>query len=369
MLNAEDNKLLTDISPGSPMGTLMRQYWMPVMLSEELPEADGNPVRLTVLCEDLVIFRDTGGRVGLFSEYCPHRRASLYYGRNEEGGLRCLYHGWKFDVTGQCLDMPNEPPESNFKNKLRQVAYPCREAAGMIWAYMGPRETPPPLPEFEWMSMPAEQRQISPFLRECNWMQALEGDIDTTHSGFLHSQLERGASAVNTWRREHPPRIEVVQTPAGTMYGGRYGEIEPDDPDGNATTYWRISQFMFPFHTLFPARPDGLVPGHIWVPLDNGNTMVYAMGWNPVRPMEERRRLAREDAPARRRVPAADLRGPRPMAGEGEPEQRLHAGPGAPAELELQRHPDGPAAGPGDDGAHGIPCSTARRSTWAPPTR
>ncbi len=286
MLNAEDNKLLTDISPGSPMGDLMRQYWMPVMLSEELLEADGNPVRLTVLCENLVIFRDTGGRIGLFSEYCPHRRASLYYGRNEEGGLRCLYHGWKFDVTGQCLDMPNEPPESNFKNKLRQVAYPCREAAGMIWAYMGPRETPPPLPEFEWMSMPAEQRQISPFLRECNWMQALEGDIDTTHSGFLHSQLERGASAVNTWRREHPPRMEVVQTPAGVMYGGRYGEIEPDDPDGNATTYWRISQFMFPFHTLFPARPDGLVPGHIWVPLDNGNTMVYAMGWNPVRPME-----------------------------------------------------------------------------------
>ena len=128
MLNAEDNRLLTDISPGSPMGNLMRQYWMPVMLSEELPEADGNPVRLTVLCENLVIFRDTGGRVGLFSEYCPHRRASLYYGRNEEGGLRCLYHGWKFDVTGQCLDMPNEPPESNFKNKLRQVAYPCREA-------------------------------------------------------------------------------------------------------------------------------------------------------------------------------------------------------------------------------------------------
>ena len=288
MLNAQDNELLTDIRPGTPMGELMRQYWIPVMLSAELPEPDGDPVRVRLLCEDLVIFRDTQGRVGLLAERCPHRRASLYFGRNEEGGLRCIYHGWKYDVAGQCVDMPNEPAESNFKEMIRHVAYPCREAGDMIWTYRGPRSEPPPMPDLEWVGVPAEHRQLSPFLRECNWMQALEGDIDTTHSGFLHGRLSRGASAVNTFRREHPPGMEVVVTPYGTMYGGSYGPVPPSEETGpEATNYWRVSVFLFPFHTLFPARPGGLVPGHIWVPLDNHNTMVWILSWNPVQTLEE----------------------------------------------------------------------------------
>ena len=288
MLSVEENALLTDISPGTPMGNLMRRYWVPVMLSGELPEPDGDPMRVRLLCEDLVIFRDTLGRVGLLPERCRHRRASLYLGRNEEGGLRCIYHGWKYDVTGRCVDMPNEPPESSFKEKIRPSGYPCREAAGMIWTYMGPRAEPPPLPHFEWMDVPEEQRQMSSFLRGCNWMQALEGDIDTTHSGFLHGVLERTSDAVNTWRREHPPGLDVVSTRYGVMYGGRYGDIEAGQSGGDATTtYWRVSNFLFPFYTFFPSRPNGLVPGHIWVPLDNHNTMVWALGWNPVRPLEQ----------------------------------------------------------------------------------
>lgn len=286
MLSQEDNQLLTNIGPGTPMGQLVRQYWIPVMLSDELPQPDGDPVRLRLLCEDLVIFRDSLGRVGLLAENCPHRRASLYFGRNEEGGLRCIYHGWKFDVEGRCLDMPNEPPTSDFKEKVRHVAYPCREAGDMIWAYMGPREEPPPLPDLEWIGVPADQRGISPFQRECNWAQALEGDIDTTHSGFLHSQLDQSVSETNTYRREHPPRLEVVLTPCGAMYAGQYGVEQPLEAGGEPTTYWRVSQFMFPFYTLFPTRPGGLVPGHIWVPMDNDHTMVWALHWHPTQPIE-----------------------------------------------------------------------------------
>src|SRR3989442_423104 len=146
MVTNEENELLTRIGPGTPMGQLLRQYWTPALLSSEL-KADGAPVRIRLLGEDLIAFRDTQGRVGLLADNCSHRGASLFFGRNEEGGLRCVYHGWKFDVTGQCIDMPNEPAESNFKQKIRHVAYPCAERGGLIWAYMGPRSTPPPMPD------------------------------------------------------------------------------------------------------------------------------------------------------------------------------------------------------------------------------
>src|SRR3989475_6742516 len=150
MLSREDNELLTRIGPGTPMGNLMRQYWQPVLLGSELPEPDGPPLRVRALGEDLIAFRDSAGRAGLLGAHCPHRGAPLFYGRNEEGGLRCIYHGWKYDVSGQCIDMPNEPPETVFKDKIRHKAYPCREHAGVIWVYMGPLTPPPPLPELEW---------------------------------------------------------------------------------------------------------------------------------------------------------------------------------------------------------------------------
>src|SRR5215208_4993228 len=149
MLTREENELLTRIGPGTPMGELLRQYWVPALLSEELPEPDGVPVRVTLLGEELVAFRDSEGRVGLVDAHCPHRGASLFFGRNEECGIRCVYHGWKFDVAGNCVDMPSEPAESNFKHKVHARAYPAHERNGIIWAYMGPREVPPPLPDIE----------------------------------------------------------------------------------------------------------------------------------------------------------------------------------------------------------------------------
>src|SRR5205809_3753015 len=184
MLSKEDNELLTRVGPGTPMGELLRQYWIPAVLSDELPRKDGPPMRLRLLNEDLILFRDTGGRVGLLGDHCPHRGASLFYGRNEDEGLRCVYHGWKFDVTGRCVDMPSEPAESSFRGKVRAVAYPCVERAGLVWAYLGGRETPPPLPDLEPAMLADSSVQI--YQRECNWVQALEGDIDTCHTVFLH---------------------------------------------------------------------------------------------------------------------------------------------------------------------------------------
>src|SRR3989454_9471046 len=184
MLTHEENELITRIGAGTPMGTTMRRYWIPALLAWELPEPDCPPVRVKLLGEDLVAFRDTEGRIGLLEELCPHRRASLFFGRNEECGLRCVYHGWKFDVAGRCVDMPNEPEESNFKPKVRAVAYPCVERGGLFWAYLGPRETTPPLPELEPTMLADSTIQV--YQRECNWVQALEGDIDTCHTVYLH---------------------------------------------------------------------------------------------------------------------------------------------------------------------------------------
>ncbi|HEY0583624.1 MAG TPA: Rieske 2Fe-2S domain-containing protein, partial [Chloroflexota bacterium] len=186
MLNKEDNELVCRVGAGTPMGDLMREYWIPALQTEDLATPDGDPLRVRLLGEDLVAFRDSSGQVGLVATNCPHRGASLFFGRNEEGGLRCVYHGWKFAVDGSCIDMPNEPAESDFKSKVKAVAYPCREKNGIIWTYMGPRQTPPPLPELGWSLVPATQRQSLRYARACNWLQALEGDIDSSHVNYLH---------------------------------------------------------------------------------------------------------------------------------------------------------------------------------------
>src|SRR5215203_6850857 len=159
MLNREENELLTRVGPGTPMGELMRQYWQPVLFSSEIPDIDGAPLRVRHLAENLLAFRDSTGAIGLVDNHCPHRGASLFFGRNEESGLRCVYHGWKFDTFGACVDMPNEPPESNFRSKVKVTAYPLVELNGIVWTYMGPRNTPPPLPQIGWSLVPASQRQ------------------------------------------------------------------------------------------------------------------------------------------------------------------------------------------------------------------
>src|SRR5687767_1196057 len=181
MLSVQDNELMCRVGPGTPMGDLMRQYWIPALISSELPVNDGPPLRLRLLGEDMIAFRTTSGDVGVIQNACPHRGASMFFGRNEEDGLRCVYHGWKFDVSGACVDMPNEPAESRFKERILQPAYPVVEAGGVIWCYMGPREHQPPPPDFEWTRAPANYRHVSRTLEFCNYLQTIEGGIDTVH--------------------------------------------------------------------------------------------------------------------------------------------------------------------------------------------
>src|ERR1051326_8885403 len=189
MLSQAENEYLCRIGPGTPMGTLLRRFWLPALISTELPEADCAPIRLKLMGEQLVAFRDTTGKVGVLQNNCPHRGASLFFGRNEEEGLRCVYHGWKFSTSGECVDMPNEPAESDFKTKVRAIADRCQERDGIVWTYMGPRSEPPLLPE--WLPNLDTDCQVWMRLQESNWLQALEGDIDTVHAFFLHGGHQR----------------------------------------------------------------------------------------------------------------------------------------------------------------------------------
>ena len=161
MLSREENERITQVGPETPMGQTLRRYWIPALMSRELPEPDCPPVRVQLLGESLVAFRDSEGQLGLLDELCPHRLASLYFGRNEECGLRCVYHGWKFDVEGRCVDMMNEPAENDFKHKITTTAYPTIDMGGIIWAYMGPAELQPPPPKFAWTQVP-ETHRLSP---------------------------------------------------------------------------------------------------------------------------------------------------------------------------------------------------------------
>jgi len=286
MLNAPDNELMCRVGPGTPMGAVMRCYWLPVLYSWEL-QADGEPMRVRVLGEDLVAFRDSEGRPGLVAEACPHRGASLFFGRNEEGGLRCVYHGWKFDVTGACADMPSEPSESNFKNKVRATAYRAADQGGIIWAYMGADQADPPrLPEFEWCNVPEEQvHHAYRGIYECNWVQALEGDIDSSHLYLLHARLNpQDPPAYGVYHPDKSPRLEIVETDYGIYYGARR-----DESPGQ--TYWRTTQFLFPIFTMFPATEDGIVPSHMYTPIDDNLTMHWGLRWHPTRPFPHERKL------------------------------------------------------------------------------
>ena len=274
MLSHEDNELLCRIGPGTPMGNLMRQYWVPAALSSELPEPDGPLLRVRLLGEDLIGFRTTTGAVGLLPNSCPHRGASLFYGRNEDEGLRCVYHGWKFDVTGQCVDMPSEPIESTYRSKVRAQAYPCVERGGVIWAYLGPRSTPPPLPDLEPNMLAGCNLQI--YQRECNWMQALEGDIDTCHTVFLHlGHVAADDTPPGTFARyalaDRAPRYEVADTDFGVMYGA-YRPAEAD------SYYWRMANFLFPFYAMVPTGVLGLeVRVRAWIPMDDDHTLALTI--------------------------------------------------------------------------------------------
>src|SRR5579872_718999 len=181
MLSVEENEKISQVGRGSAMGNLVRRYWIPFLEASELSEPDGDPIRVFLAGERLVAFRDSNGKVGLVDRLCPHRRADLFFGRNEECGLRCTYHGWKYDVNGNCVDMPSEPEESNFKEKIHLRSYPVREQAGILWTYMGPDREPPGLPQLEWMSLPTSHMMIHWDIQETNFVQAIEGGIDSAH--------------------------------------------------------------------------------------------------------------------------------------------------------------------------------------------
>jgi len=296
MLTREDNERVTHVGRGTPMGDTMRRYWMPALLAWELPEPDCPPVRVKLLGEELVAFRDTRGHIGLLEERCPHRLASLFLGRNEECGLRCVYHGWKFDVDGRCVDMMNEPEESSFAHKIRTTAYPTVEAGGVIWAYLGPVEQRPPLPRFAWTQAPATHRHVSKVIQESNWLQGLEGGIDTSHAPILHRVLNPdttrpGFKPTDPFVRGKAPAIEVDVTD----YGYRYAGLRPLDA---RDMHVRAYHFILPFHQIRPGRTGSggsftAVAGHMWVPMDDETTMVYNWEYSTTEPLTEEDRLER----------------------------------------------------------------------------
>lgn len=285
MLKPEDNDLLCRVGPGTPMGALFRRFWLPALLPEELPVPDCDPVRLRLLGEDLVAFRDSEGRLGVLDELCPHRRASLYFGRNEECGLRCVYHGWKFDVDGNCVDMPNERPETDFKHKVRIKTYSAAEWGGYIWVYMGPPEAKPPLPEFEWATLAPEQRWQRKWHYGANWMQGLEGELDTCHTSFLHriddsATLSPGLKeSVSNWAKDGMPKLDVRDTDYGYFYGS-----QRDMGDGRYN--WRLTQWVLPSNSIIP-HAKFPISSRAYIPIDDENTFVFGTSFNPEAPMTQ----------------------------------------------------------------------------------
>ncbi len=285
MLTREDNEALTRTDAGTVMGDYMRRYWIPCMVLHEVPAADEPPVRLRLLGEDLVVFRDTDGRVGVLDEYCPHRLTSLYYGRNEERGIRCVYHGWKFDVEGTCVDLPSEPATSNFRHKVRAVAYPARERGGLLWVYMGPADAMPAFPEFEWLDLPAEQLYASRWEQECNYAQAMEGELDAAHVSFLHrrvDQIDENKQALTGayFREDTSPRWHVRDTDYGFVAASSRN-VEDD------RAYWRLNQFLLPFYTMITGMPGNPRMTRMWVPKDDTHCWVIAVNFRPDMPLKE----------------------------------------------------------------------------------
>jgi len=296
MLSREENDLLTQVGPGKPMGELMRRYWIPALLSSEVPHPDCAPVRVRLLGEDLVALRDTQGRVGLLDEHCSHRGTSLFYGRNEECGLRCIYHGWKYDIEGRVLKTPAEPANSTLKDKVRHTAYPCKEAAGVVWAYLGPKDKVPLLPNYEWMDLPAERLYVTKSIQDCNWLQGLEGECDSSHLSVLHKNFTgerpRGGGDGALYAADSAPQLEGIEMD----YGMRLLSCRRIDPD---TIYLRVSNIVLPCHGFIPTgglrgNSEGYTI-HSHVPIDDTHSMRYNIHFRRTRPIHEDERQHDEE--------------------------------------------------------------------------
>jgi phthalate 4,5-dioxygenase oxygenase subunit len=275
MLSPEENELITRVMPGTPLGRLMRHYWIPALLTKEIPEPDCPPVRLRLLGEDLVAFRDSQGRLGLLAEHCSHRGTSLFFGRNEACGLTCIYHGWKYDIDGKVLETPAEPAGSTLKDKVLHTAYPCHEAAGIIFAYMGPKARIPLFPDYEWTRVPLDHLYVTKSKQDCNYLQGLEGECDSSHLSYLHrafSDAKRGGGDPDMYGKDGAPNLEGVETD----YGVRM--ISCRQP-GDGLTYLRVSNFVLPCYGFVPTggikgNPDGYTI-HAHVPVDDEHSLRF----------------------------------------------------------------------------------------------
>ncbi|HEY3920144.1 MAG TPA: Rieske 2Fe-2S domain-containing protein [Stellaceae bacterium] len=280
-MKLEDHKLLAETGAGTAMGNFLRRYWMPALLSSELV-ADGAPVRVELMGENLIAFRGSDGKVGLLGEHCAHRGASLFFAKNADCKLRCWYHGWQYDRDGNCVDQPNEPPQTQFKTQVKQKAYPTIEQNGTVWTYLGPRDKRPLLPELEWLTVPADHVYVSKRLQRCHWTQGMEGDLDSAHLSILHNDLlqQRAANPRNrsaVWAtREPQPEIKTEAMANGLLMAARRA-AEAD------TYYWRVNQWFLPFFTNWPIPGDNPQAGHAWVPIDDATCWVFTFSWHPAR--------------------------------------------------------------------------------------
>jgi phthalate 4,5-dioxygenase len=278
--------LLTQTNAGTPMGDLMRRYWVPILGSDEIAEPDSAPVRVKILGEKLLAFRDSDGVAALISEFCSHRGVSLFFGRNEECGIRCAYHGLKFDRTGACVDVPSAKGQAQVMERMRITAYPCIERGGIVWAFMGKAGEQPEPPALEWCTLPASHVYVTRRLQETNYLQAIEGGIDTAHVSFVHKfevdndPMHKGAKAIDYIKADGNVIFEIEKTDAGlALYGRRNGD--------EGMYYWRITQFIFPWFTLIPPFGEHALGGHAWAPADDENCWAWSINYRPDKPLSE----------------------------------------------------------------------------------
>jgi phthalate 4,5-dioxygenase oxygenase subunit len=293
VLTHEENELLTRTGPGTSMGSLFRCFWVPCLLSSELPTRDCPPARVNVLGEELIAFRSSDNTVGLLDAYCAHRRAPLFFGRNEDCGLRCVYHGWKYDTEGRCVDMPNEPAGSRFKDHIKLKSYPTREAGGIVWAFMGQGE-PPAMPALEWLRLPESHFHIAKVLVESNYLQALEGDHDSSHASHLHSTLDNqlddafrmgDTQFTAIHMKDKAPRLFTLETEYGLITASRRNATE-------TTSFWRLVPWLMPFYSLIASEPGTSLFLNIRVPLDDERSWLYRVAYHPESPLSGKERAS-----------------------------------------------------------------------------
>ena len=286
--------LLTRTGPGTAMGALMRRYWVPILGACEIAEPDGPQVRVQILGEKLLAFRDTQGQAGLIDEFCAHRGVSLFFGRNEECGIRCAYHGLKYDRTGACVDVPSARESPQVAERMRIKAYPCIERGGLVWAYMGPPDKQPAPPALEWCTLPQSHVYVSKRLQQSNYLQAIEGGIDTAHVSYVHKYsvdndpMHKGSRAVDFIKADGNVVFDIEKNPFGlTLYGRRNGETANGEL---SSYYWRITQYVFPWFTLIPPFGEHSLGGHVWVPIDDENCWAWSINYRPDQPLSNQER-------------------------------------------------------------------------------